>query len=55
VMIPIKKLTRKKLILSMKKIIEDPFYRQNAQRLKEALFRAGGAERAADLIQQKFF
>lgn len=49
---PPRKCTPKKLRQAVEKVLGDPAYRRNAERLSAALRRRGGAARAADLIEE---
>ncbi|MCM1984060.1 glycosyltransferase [Lyngbya confervoides] len=50
--VPIKQLTVAKLRAAIVKVLGDPSYRDNARRLQNAIQRAGGLERAADIVEQ---
>ena len=49
--IPVKKLTQERLITALHKILNTPSYTQRALELKDKLCKAGGVERAADIIE----
>ena len=50
--IPLKKLNVSKLKTAIQKVLTEDSYKQNAVRLQEAIQRAGGVSRAADIIEQ---
>ena len=50
--IPLKKLSVSKLKTAIQKVLTEDSYKQNAVRLQEAIQRAGGVSRAADIIEQ---
>jgi MGT family glycosyltransferase len=50
--IPLKKLNVSKLKTAIQKVLTEDSYKQNAVRLQEAIQRAGGVGRAADIIEQ---
>ena len=50
--IPLKKLSVAKLKTAIQKVLTEDSYKQNAVRLQEAIQRAGGVSRAADIIEQ---
>jgi zeaxanthin glucosyltransferase len=50
--VPLKKLTADRLKQSLGKVLREASYRQNAQRLQQSIAQAGGAQRAADIIEQ---
>jgi UDP:flavonoid glycosyltransferase YjiC (YdhE family) len=49
--IPISQLHRKRLQVEIERVLSDPSYRQNAQRMQQAIRQAGGVQRAADIIE----
>ncbi len=51
-MIPLKRLSVPKLQEAIKRVLTQESYTQNAVRLQEAIRRAGGVNRAADIIEQ---
>lgn len=50
--IPVKKLSVPQLREAVKRVLTQDSYRQNALRLQQAIHRAGGVTRAADIIEQ---
>lgn len=50
--IPVKKVSVKKLRQAIKQVLSDNSYRENALKLKEATIRAGGVNKAADIIER---
>ena len=50
--IPVKRLTVPRLRKAISQVLTQPSYKQNALRLQEAINRAGGVTRAADIIEQ---
>ena len=50
--IPVKRLTVPRLRKAISQVLTQPSYKQNALRLQEAIKRAGGVTRAADIIEQ---
>lgn len=50
--IPVRKVSVKKLKKTIKRVLSDNSYRKNALKLKEATIRAGGLTKAADIIEQ---
>ncbi|MFY7805461.1 MAG: glycosyltransferase [Limnoraphis robusta] len=50
--VPLKKLNVSKLRVAVEKVLTESSYKQNALRLQEAIKRAGGVQRAADIIEQ---
>ncbi|WP_413163387.1 glycosyltransferase [Capilliphycus salinus ALCB114379] len=50
--VPLKKLNVSKLRVAVEKVFKEDSYKQNALRLQEAIKRAGGVQRAADIIEQ---
>ncbi|NEQ35486.1 MAG: glycosyltransferase [Okeania sp. SIO3I5] len=50
--IPLKRLTVPRLRRAISKVLTQPSYKQNALRLQEAINRAGGVTRAADIIER---
>ncbi|NEQ63559.1 MAG: glycosyl transferase family 1, partial [Moorea sp. SIO4A1] len=50
--IPLKKLSVEKLQKAIKLVLTEDSYKKNALRLQEAIKRAGGVSRAADIIEQ---
>jgi MGT family glycosyltransferase len=50
--IPLKKLNVSKLKTAIQKVLTEDSYKQNAVRLQEAIQKAGGVSRAADIIEQ---
>ena len=51
-MIPLKKVSVEKLQKAIKQVLTEDSYKKNALRLQEAIKRAGGVSRAADIIEQ---
>lgn len=50
--IPVRKVSLKKLKKAIKRVLSDNSYRKNALKLREATIRAGGVTKAADIIEQ---
>ena len=50
--VPLKKVSLKRLQRAVKRVLTEDSYKNNALRLQEAIERAGGASRAADIIEQ---
>ncbi|MFM2310953.1 MAG: hypothetical protein RLZZ04_229 [Cyanobacteriota bacterium] len=50
--IPVRKVSVKKLKTAIKRVLSDNSYRKNALKLKETTIRAGGVTKAADIIEQ---
>lgn len=50
--VPLRKLSATRLRKAIMKVLRKESYKQNALRLQEAIRRAGGASRAADIIEQ---
>lgn len=50
--IPIKKLSVSKLQEAIKQVLTEDSYKKNALRIQEAIKRAGGVSRAADIVEQ---
>jgi zeaxanthin glucosyltransferase len=50
--VPLKKVTVKKLQQAIKQVLTDNVYRQNALKLQAAIQQSGGTNKAADLIEQ---
>ena len=50
--IPLKKLSVEKLQKAIKRVLTEDSYKKNALRLQEAIKRAGGVSRAADIVEQ---
>ncbi|MEA5498050.1 nucleotide disphospho-sugar-binding domain-containing protein [Limnoraphis robusta Tam1] len=50
--VPLKKLNASKLRVAVEKLLTEDSYKQNALRLQEAIKRAGGVQRAADIIER---
>ena len=50
--VPLKKLSVKRLQKAIKQVLIEDSYKKNAVRLQEAIKRAGGVSRAADIIEQ---
>ncbi|NEO12990.1 glycosyltransferase [Moorena sp. SIO3E8] len=50
--IPLKKLSVEKLQKAIKRVLSEDSYKKNALRLQEAIKRAGGVSRAADIIEE---
>jgi len=50
--IPVGKLTTAKLQKALNKVLTEDAYKKNAVRLKEAIERAGGVKRAADIVEE---
>ncbi len=50
--IPLKKVSLKMLQKAVKRVLTEDSYKKNALRLQEAIKRAGGVSRAADIIEQ---
>lgn len=53
--IPLKSLSVPRLEKAIKRVLTQQFYKQNAVKLQEAIRRAGGVSRAADIIEQAVF
>ena len=51
-MIPLKKVSVEKIRFAIQKVLSEDFYKQNALRLQEAIHRAGGKSKAADVIER---
>ncbi len=49
--IPPKALTTERLVASIRRVLDDPSFRQKAQRIRESARSAGGADRAADVVE----
>ncbi len=52
--LPIKNLTRARLSPLIDEVLSNPEYRQNAMKIKEAIVRTNGLEKAVDVIEQAF-
>ncbi|EGJ29132.1 MULTISPECIES: glycosyltransferase [Moorena] len=50
--IPLKKMSLEKLQKAIKLVLTEDSYKKNALRLQEAIIRAGGVSRAADIVEQ---
>jgi UDP:flavonoid glycosyltransferase YjiC (YdhE family) len=50
--VPLAKLSAKRLQKAVKQVLTEDSYKKNALRLQEANRRAGGVSRAADIIEQ---
>jgi MGT family glycosyltransferase len=50
--VPLAKLNASKLQLAIEKVLTEPSYRANAQKLSEAIDRAGGVKYAADIVDR---
>lgn len=50
--VPLKKLTPQRLHESVKKVLTEDDYKQNAVRLQKAIEQAGGVTRAANIIEE---
>jgi len=50
--VPIKNVNVSRLRTAIQKVLTEDSYKQNAIRLQEAIVRAGGVSRAADIIEQ---
>jgi UDP:flavonoid glycosyltransferase YjiC (YdhE family) len=50
--VPLKKLSVPKLRTAIQQVLGEDSYKKNATRLLEAIRRAGGVSRAADIIEQ---
>ena len=50
--IPLGKVSVKKLQKAIKRVLTEDSYKKNALKLQEAIRRAGGVSRAADIIEQ---
>ena len=50
--VPLDRLTVPKLQAAIRKVLSDNSYRENATKLREAIQRAGGVRRAADIVEQ---
>jgi zeaxanthin glucosyltransferase len=50
--VPLKKLSVKRLHSSVKRVLKEDSYKQNALRLQKAIEQAGGVKRAADIVEQ---
>ena len=53
--IPLNRLTVARLRTAISKVLTQPSYKQNALRLQEAINKAGGVTRAADIIERAVF
>lgn len=51
-MIPLKKVSVEKIRFAIQKVLSEDSYKQNALRLQEAIRRAGGKSKAADVIER---
>ena len=49
--IPVKKLTERKLVQALQKVLASPEYTECVAVVKDKLLKAGGVERAADIIE----
>jgi MGT family glycosyltransferase len=49
--IPLRRLTRSRLRTAVQRVLFSPIYAENSVRLRKAISRAGGATRAADIIE----
>ena len=52
--VPLKELSVHRLSALIDEVLNNPEYRQNALKMKEAIVRANGLEKAADLLEQAF-
>jgi MGT family glycosyltransferase len=52
--VPIQELTTSRLSALINDVLDNPEYRQNANKMKEAIARTNGLEKAADLLEQAF-
>lgn len=50
--VPLKQLSVKRLQKTVKQVLTEDFYKQNALRLQGAIQRSGGVNRAIDIIEQ---
>jgi UDP:flavonoid glycosyltransferase YjiC (YdhE family) len=50
--VPLSRLSVPRLRIAVQKVLTEDSYKQNALRLQEAIRRAGGVSRAADIIEQ---
>ena len=50
--VPLKRATVARLRDAIDRVWSDPSYRQNAQRLQQAIATSGGVARAADIVEQ---
>ena len=50
--VPLSRLSVPKLRTAIQKVLTEDSYKKNATRLQEAIYRAGGVSRAADIIEQ---
>ena len=50
--VPLGKLSVKKLQKAIKRVLTEDSYKKNALRLQEAIKRSGGVSRAADIVEQ---
>lgn len=50
--VPLRRLSVPRLRSAIERVWETPGYRQNAERLKDAIQKAGGTSRAADIVEQ---
>ena len=55
VVVPLGKVSVKRLQKAIKQVLTDDSYKKNALMLQEAIRRAGGVSRAADIIEQVVF
>jgi zeaxanthin glucosyltransferase len=53
--VPLGKVSVKRLQKAIKQVLTDDSYKKNALMLQEAIRRAGGVSRAADIIEQVVF
>ena len=52
--VPIQELTTSRLSALIDDVLDNPEYRQNANKMREAIARTNGLEKAADLLEQAF-
>ncbi len=53
--VPLSQLSAPRLQAAIKRVLAENSYRKNASRLQEAIRRAGGVKRAADIVEQVIF
>ena len=52
--VPLRELSTSRLSTLIDDVLGDPEYRQNANKMREAIVRTNGLEKAADLLEQAF-
>ena len=52
--VPLQELTARRLSTLISEVISNPEYRQNANKMREAIAKTNGLEVAADLLEQAF-